>query len=105
MTTTSSKHPLIPTKSQTHGWDRWEPAQFKGPDEVSIRATVPGSRVAFGVKVGLGGTVRVRFLKSKTFGMGSVLCWISLHDRVMIKDEGRGREKGVRWDGWNAQNK
>jgi len=100
MSTTSKKNPLQPIKSLTRGWDRWAPEQR--PDKVYIRATVPGSRVAFNIKVGPGGTVRVTFLRSKTFGMGSVSCWVGppLTEEDDAGAAEVGRDKAVRLDGW-----
>ncbi|KAJ7069380.1 hypothetical protein C8F01DRAFT_1207108 [Mycena amicta] len=93
LSSTSSKHPhalfdaVIP--SQTTGWAVWAPTEY--PEKVYLRATEPGARAAFALPVGEGGmkVLKVTYLKSKTLGMGSVLCWI---------DEQRNR--GARMDGW-----
>lgn len=100
MSTTSTKNPLRPIVSQTRGWARWAPQQR--PDKIYIRATEPGSRVAFNVRVGVGRTVRMTYLRSKTFGMGSVWCWVGpkWREGATKADEDLGRDKGVRWDGW-----
>jgi hypothetical protein len=105
MSTSSTKNPLEPISTQTRGWTRWAPDQR--PDKVYIRATEPGSRVAFNVKVGVGRTVRVTFLRSKTFGMGSVFCWVGtiLKEGTGIEEEEVGKHNGVRMDGWwNVEN-
>lgn len=89
MSTASTKHPLVFIEAQTSGWTRWAPPER--PDKEYIRAAAPGSHVVFDFHSGAEGiaNLKVTYLKSKTFGMGSVLCWVD-----DLKDKGR------RLDGW-----
>lgn len=41
-----------------------------------VRATSPGARISFRVRVGGMGRVRVTYLKSAEFGLGTVKCWL-----------------------------
>ena len=41
-----------------------------------LRATEPGSYVKFSVEVGVMNRVRITYLRSKTFGLGDVWCWV-----------------------------
>ncbi|KAJ7160192.1 hypothetical protein C8R46DRAFT_1107294 [Mycena filopes] len=89
MSTAATKHPLIPIEAQTRGWATW--AAEERPDKVYLRATEPGAHIAFALRAGEEGikVLKVTYLKSKTFGMGSVACWID--------DE---RRRSMRLDGW-----
>lgn len=48
----------------------------KRPDKPYLIANIPGSYVKFYVEVGVMGRVRITYLRSKTFGLGDVWCWI-----------------------------
>lgn len=58
-------------------------------DKPYLVAKNPGDFVTFEVLVGLMRRVRITYLKSKTFGLGTVLCWLD--------DE---RSKGKKISGW-----
>ncbi|KZT33438.1 hypothetical protein SISSUDRAFT_1054222 [Sistotremastrum suecicum HHB10207 ss-3] len=81
----SAKHPLVPL--QADGWEHW--IYKNNAEKPYLRATKPGSRISFSVKVGVIGRVRLTYLRSFSFGLGSVWCWID-------EDHAGGR----RLDGW-----
>lgn len=39
-------------------------------------ADEPGARVVFDLRLGVIGRVRVTYLKSRTFGLGRLACWV-----------------------------
>ena len=72
--------------------ERWV---YKGQrDKPYLVAKEPGSTVKFQVEVGVMGRVRITYLKSKTFGLGDVLCWVD--------DDKQKGTKVVSW--WNLEN-
>jgi hypothetical protein len=77
---------LTPTRGE--GWAHWTHEEHK--DKPYLRATGPGSWVEFGFETSLG-VVKVYTLKSRTFGLGDVECWVD-GDR-----EGGRRVQGY-WD-------
>ncbi|GJJ16093.1 hypothetical protein Clacol_010372 [Clathrus columnatus] len=86
----TTKHPLTPIENQ--GWTIWT---FKGRlDKPYLVAKNPGDFVKFEVLVGTMRRVRITYLKSKTFGLGDVWCWLD--------DD---RAKGTKVSGWwNKEN-
>ena len=52
-------------------------------------AREPGSTVKFEVVVGVMRRVRITYLKSKTFGLGDILCWLD-----------NDRQKGTKVVSW-----
>jgi hypothetical protein len=63
---------------------------YKGNKEKPyLMADEPGAYVKFEVEVGVMGRVRITYLRSKTFGLGDVWCWL---------DEDKAQ--GVRVEGW-----
>lgn len=86
MTVRSKKHPLTPAHST--GWSEWS-----WKDKKYFLAREAGARAVFNVDVGPMGTVKLDYLRSKTFGLGSVWCWI-----------GENREGGRRIDGYWEEN-
>ncbi|KIJ25849.1 hypothetical protein M422DRAFT_38440 [Sphaerobolus stellatus SS14] len=90
LSTRTKKHPLVPMESE--GWEMWT---YQGRlAKPYLRATEPGSYAKFDVQVGVMNRVRVTYLRSKTFGLGDVWCWID------------GNKKGgTRLSGyWNVDN-
>jgi hypothetical protein len=102
----SKEHPLIPL--YTDGWcaalihrdallttwncrERW--AHPSRPDKVYLRATEPGSKVAFRIATGNAGQIRITFLRSKTFGLGSIYCWVTDQNNGTILHGYWDREK------------
>jgi hypothetical protein len=82
LSTRSTKHPLKPIR-QT-GWSDWA-----WKDKAYVIAKEPGARATFAISVGPNGVVKISYLMSKTFGLGSVKCWIDSNE-----------EGGRRVDGW-----
>jgi len=58
------------------------------PQKVYLKAHEPGSKLTFDIETRLG-TIKLYSLRSKTFGLGSIDCWVD--DR---------KEDKVRADGW-----
>lgn len=72
-----------------------EPWTFRGRlDKPYLLATEPGSYAKFHVEVGVMQRVRVTYLRSKTFGLGDVWCWLD--------DDHRGGKRVQGW--WNQDN-
>lgn len=82
--TTDPAYNLTPTS--TEGWSHWTHPDFT--DKPYLVATVPGSWAKFELRTALG-VVKVYALKSKTFGLGNVECWI-----------GDDRDHSVEVEGW-----
>ncbi|KAJ3829210.1 hypothetical protein F5880DRAFT_548975 [Lentinula raphanica] len=87
-----AKHPLtpLPHPLSTEGPDAfafW--SHPKNPEKVWLTGRKPGSKVAFRMRTSALGRVRVTYLRSESYGLGSAWCWV---------DE--EREKGHRLDGW-----
>lgn len=84
---TRSKEPqfnLTPTANE--GWEYW--AQPEHPDKLYLLARQPGARVSFELET-IVGTIKMYSLRSKTFGLGTVECWI-----------GDARDRAVKVVGW-----
>ncbi|KZT37078.1 hypothetical protein SISSUDRAFT_1129916 [Sistotremastrum suecicum HHB10207 ss-3] len=94
MSLKSTKHPLKPAKA--NGWEFWTAPESKLKKDY-YRATVPGSTISFEIQVGPLGRVRVSHLRSKTFGMGSALCWVQV-DGVPDAEKKYGRKIEGYWD-------
>lgn len=82
MSMRGKKHPLAPIRET--GWSVWS-----WKDKSYLIAKEPGARVTFAITSGIIGIVRISYLRSKTFGLGSVKCWI---------DDDEAAAKRV--DGW-----
>ncbi|KAJ3723604.1 hypothetical protein DFJ43DRAFT_648958 [Lentinula guzmanii] len=88
----NAKHPLapLPYPLSTEGPDAfalW--SHPKNPDKIWLTGRKPGTKVAFRVRTSALGRVRVTYLRSEGYGLGSAWCWV-----------GEEREKGQRLDGW-----
>ncbi|KIK55053.1 hypothetical protein GYMLUDRAFT_888548 [Collybiopsis luxurians FD-317 M1] len=59
------------------------------PDKIWLTARKPGVKVAFKVKPSTLGRIRITYLRSKTYGLGSLFCWVD-----------DNRAQGRRMDGW-----
>lgn len=69
----TDKHPLVPIDSK--GWKHWT---YEGNTEKPyFMAEQVGDYAKFEVEVGVMGRVRITYLRSKTFGLGDVWCWIN----------------------------
>ncbi|KZS87475.1 hypothetical protein SISNIDRAFT_553158 [Sistotremastrum niveocremeum HHB9708] len=90
--TTSKKHPLTPLKMD--GWKKWT-APHSASKKTYYRSTTPKSTISFAVNVGPVGRVRLTYLRSKTFGLGSSWCWVDV-DGVADSE----KKYGKRLDGW-----
>ncbi|EJD40577.1 hypothetical protein AURDEDRAFT_186962 [Auricularia subglabra TFB-10046 SS5] len=85
--TRTLKHPLVPIANE--GWANWT---YRGNRvKPYVRSTLPGSRVSFRVVVHSMGRVRLTYLKSADFDLGSVKCWVD-------DDESRGVKITGKWD-------
>ncbi|KAG9094353.1 CRISPR-associated endonuclease/helicase Cas3 [Ceratobasidium sp. UAMH 11750] len=69
LSTRSKKHPLKPIR-QT-GWSDWA-----WKDKAYVIAKEPGARATFSITTGPMGVIKISYLMSKTFGLGSVKCWV-----------------------------
>ncbi|KAF5389729.1 hypothetical protein D9757_006062 [Collybiopsis confluens] len=59
------------------------------PDKVWLTARKPGTKVAFSVRPSMLGRIRITYLRSKTYGLGSLFCWVD-----------DNRAEGRTMDGW-----
>ncbi|KZV88439.1 hypothetical protein EXIGLDRAFT_772719 [Exidia glandulosa HHB12029] len=92
MSTRTTRHPLVPVSND--GWANWT---YRGNRvKPYIRATIPGSKVSFRIVVGAMGRVRITYLKSAEFGLGTIKCWVD-------EDEARGVKVAGHWD-WKGLN-
>ena len=74
--TRTIKHPLIP-KFNDGRWANWTFKAEGGTAKTYVRATEPGAKIGFSVPVRGGlGRVRVQYLQSSTFGLGTIKCWL-----------------------------
>ncbi|KAJ3805717.1 hypothetical protein F5876DRAFT_69563 [Lentinula aff. lateritia] len=100
----NAKHPLMPLPQpvSSEGHDASDMSQVPDPSDsfalwshpgnpgkVWLTGRKPGVKVSFAVQTSSLGRVRVTYLKSESYGLGSVWCWID-----------GDREKGERLDGW-----
>ncbi|ODO02850.1 hypothetical protein I350_05691 [Cryptococcus amylolentus CBS 6273] len=86
--TNGLKHPLLPLPSSALGPNGWHPWQQQDSHKKYLISTTPGARVSFELHTSLG-RVDLHYLRSESFGLGSVRCWVD------------GREgEGVRLDGY-----
>ncbi|KAG8768143.1 CRISPR-associated endonuclease/helicase Cas3 [Ceratobasidium sp. 428] len=69
MSARSKKHPLKPSKN--NGW-----VEGTWNDKTYLLAREPGSSLTFDMHVGPMGMVELEYLRSKTFGLGIVRCWM-----------------------------
>ncbi|QRV91601.1 GDSL-like lipase/acylhydrolase family protein [Ceratobasidium sp. AG-Ba] len=69
MSTRTKKHPLRPSTST--GWSEWS-----WKDKTYLIARDPGANLTFDIQVGPAGVVKLEYLRSKTFGLGMLRCWI-----------------------------
>lgn len=82
--TTDPAYNLTPTS--TEGWTHWVHPDFT--DKPYLVAREPGSWAKFELETGLG-VVKVYALKSKTFGLGNIECWVD-----------NERDRSVEVEGW-----
>jgi hypothetical protein len=82
--TTDSAYNLTPIA--TEGWAHWVHPDFT--DKPYLVARKPGSWAKFELETSLG-VVKIYSLKSKTFGLGNIQCWI-----------GDDRQQSVEVEGW-----
>lgn len=58
-------------------------------------AKEPGARATFSIQVGPMGVVKISYLKSKTFGLGSVKCWVDNNEPAATRVDGWWDEDGL----------
>ncbi|KAJ1310849.1 hypothetical protein OPQ81_009367 [Rhizoctonia solani] len=80
----TKSRPLKP--SSTTGWFEWAWNEKK-----YFLAREPGATVTFDIHVGPMGVVKLEYLRSKTFGLGFIRCWVG-------EDNGGGVEIDGYWD-------
>lgn len=73
-TTNSDSFPLIPSNNQ--GWKEWS----SSPEKKYWISEEPGTTITFPVSTTRGNII-IQYLRSKTFGLGNVNCWLNDHDR------------------------
>ncbi|CAE6469557.1 unnamed protein product [Rhizoctonia solani] len=88
LSTRSKKHPLKPIRQE--GWSEWA-----WKEKSYVLAKEPGARVTFAITVGPMGVVKISYLKSKTFGLGNVKCWIDNNESSARVIEGWWNEEGL----------
>ncbi|KAF5378937.1 hypothetical protein D9757_008717 [Collybiopsis confluens] len=91
-TADGKNHPLkpLPAPLSTEGEDGFRPWRHPArPDKVWLTGRKPGVKVAFKVTATTLGRIRLTFLRSKTYGLGSAWCWLD--------DD---RAAGTQMDGW-----
>lgn len=80
--TTDPAYNLTPIA--TEGWAHWVHPEYT--DKPYLVATKPGSWAKFELETGLG-VVKIYALKSRSFGLGSVSCWIGdERDQAVVVD-------------------
>lgn len=77
------KFDLIPIS--TEGWAPWTHPEYT--DKPYLIATKPGSWAKFELETGLG-VIKVYALKSKTFGLGNIRCWVDEDKDQSVEIEG-----------------
>lgn len=61
------------TPSNSHGWEHWVHPDY--PDKPYLISRTPGARISFEMDTQLG-WIKMYSLRSKTFGLGTVQCWV-----------------------------
>jgi hypothetical protein len=62
-------------------------------------ADEPGARIAFDLRLGEIGRVRVTYLKSHKFGLGKLACWVErTEDDEVVKSASVGLDGYWKWD-------
>ncbi len=82
--TRSEQSHLVPTRAS--GWAEW--CHPDRPDKLYLHANTTGAVFSMDIETRLG-VIKMYSLRSKTFGLGSVWCWI-----------GDNYDGGVRADGY-----
>ncbi|KAL0250672.1 hypothetical protein I308_102855 [Cryptococcus tetragattii IND107] len=80
------------TPSANEGWEYWVHPEHL--DKPYLIARTPGARVSFELETSVG-IVKMYALKSKTFGLGTVECWVDEERRKSVRIEGY-------WDNGNV---
>ncbi|KGB74594.1 hypothetical protein I307_02196 [Cryptococcus deuterogattii 99/473] len=80
------------TPSANEGWEYWVHPEHL--DKPYLIARTPGARVSFELETSVG-IVKMYALKSKTFGLGTIECWVDEERRKNVKIEGY-------WDNGNV---
>ncbi|ELU43286.1 capsule structure designer protein [Rhizoctonia solani AG-1 IA] len=86
--TRSKKHPLKPIRQE--GWSEWA-----WKEKSYLIAKEPGARATFVIDVGPMGLIKITYLKSKTFGLGNVKCWVDNNESSARVIEGWWNEDGL----------
>ncbi|CAE6446505.1 unnamed protein product [Rhizoctonia solani] len=81
---TRSKHNFL-KPSSINGWFEWA-----WKEKTYFLAREPGATVTFDIQVGPMGVVKLEYLRSKTFGLGIIRCWVG-------EDNGGGVEIDGYW--------
>ncbi|CEL58276.1 hypothetical protein RSOLAG1IB_03022 [Rhizoctonia solani AG-1 IB] len=88
LSTRSKKHPLKPIRQE--GWVEWA-----WKEKSYVIAKEPGARATFAIDVGTIGVIKISYLKSKTFGLGNVKCWVDNNESSARVIEGWWNEDGL----------
>ncbi|KAG8691911.1 CRISPR-associated endonuclease/helicase Cas3 [Ceratobasidium sp. 423] len=88
LSTRSKKHPLKPIRQE--GWSDWA-----WKEKSYVIAKEPGARATFAIEVGPIGVIKISYLKSKTFGLGNVKCWVGDNEAAGRIIEGWWNEDGL----------
>ncbi|KEP55010.1 putative capsule structure designer protein [Rhizoctonia solani 123E] len=88
LSTRSKKHPLKPIRQE--GWSEWA-----WKEKSYVLAKEPGARATFAIEVGPKGVIKISYLRSKTFGLGNVKCWVDNNQGSARVIEGWWNEDGL----------
>ena len=81
--TQDPKFNLTPTDSE--GWTTWVHPEFQ--DKPYLVAQKPGSMVSFQLATALG-VIKIYTLKSRTFGLGTIECWVDADWEKAVRVDG-----------------
>jgi hypothetical protein len=88
LSTRSKKHPLKAVRQE--GWTDWA-----WKDKAYVIAKEPGARATFAINVGPLGVIKISYLMSKTFGLGSIKCWVDDNEAAARRIDGWWDQDGL----------
>ncbi|BEI81290.1 hypothetical protein CcaverHIS002_0204500 [Cutaneotrichosporon cavernicola] len=99
----SDSHPLTPSSSE--GWERWTWSNDKGKTKTYLRATKPGAKIVFDLG-SVTGRVEIYYLRSKSFGLGNLLCKLNGQENIIEGwwDKAENIGQSTRWRGLKPGN-
>lgn len=89
----SETHPLVPKSSE--GWNKWTwRNEETGKEKHYLRATTPGAKVTFQLPV-VTSRVELYYLRSRSFGLGQVKCWLDDHQDEKVIEGYWDRDENI----------